>query len=97
MIENNLEFLKRVVHNADREYSLNKAAEECLELAMVLVQQVNKPDKNYIREIEEEISHVSMRLLMISELFDKSNIQEQFDRKCKNMKRWERDKGYKNL
>jgi len=96
-MENNLDFLKRIVQSADRDYTLRKTAEECLELGMVLLQQVNKPTKNYTREIEEEISHVSMRLLMISELFDKNNIQEQFDRKCENMKRWERDKGYKNL
>ena len=96
-MENNIEFLKRVVNNADRDYTLRKAAEECMELACVLLQQVNKPTKNYTNNIEEEISHVSMRLLMISELFNKQNIQEQFDRKCENMKRWERDKGYKNL
>ena len=96
-MENNLEFLRRVVHFADKDYSLRKAAEECMELATALLQQVNKPTKNYTNEIEEEISHVSMRLLMISEVFDKQNIQHNFDRKCENMKRWERDKGYKNL
>ena len=97
MMENNLEFLRRVVVNADKDYTLRKAAEECMELATALLQQVNKPTKNYTNEIEEEISHVSMRLLMISELYNKENIQEQFNRKCENMKRWERDQGYKNL
>ena len=96
-MNNNIEFLRKVVLNADKDYTLRKAAEECMELATSLLQQVNKPSKNYTKEIEEEISHVSMRLLMISELFDKKNIQEQFDRKCENMKRWEREKGHKNL
>ena len=96
-MKNNVEFLRRAVLNADKDYTLRKTAEECMELATALLQQVNKPSKNYTKEIEEEISHVSMRILMISELFDKKNIQEQFDRKCENMKRWEREKGYKNL
>lgn len=96
-MENNVEFLRRVATTADKDYALRKAAEECIELATVLLQQVNKPVKNYTREIEEEISHVSMRMLMISELFNKSNIQQQFDRKCENMKRWERDGNYRNL
>ena len=96
-MENDNEFLKRIVHNADADYTLRKAAEECMELATVLLQQVNKPTKNYTREIEEEISHVTMRVLMLSEKYDKENIQEQVSRKVANMKRWERDKGYKNL
>lgn len=96
-MENNLDFLKRIVLNADRDYTLRKTAEECMELATVLLQQVNKPTKKYTNEIEEEMSHVTMRILMISELFDKDNIQHNFDRKIENMKRWERDKGYKNL
>lgn len=96
-METNVEFLRRAVLKADKEYTLRKTAEECMELATALLQQVNKPNKDYTREIEEEISHVSMRILMISEVFDKINIQEQFDRKCKNMKRWEKDQNYKNL
>lgn len=95
-MENNLEFLKRITTNQDKDYILRKTAEECMELATVLLQQVNKPSKNYKNAIEEEISHVTMRILMISEMFDKKNIQDQFDRKVENMKRWEND-GYINL
>ena len=96
-MENDLEFIKRIAVNADRDYTLRKAAEECLELATVLLQQVNKPSKNYTKNIEEEISHVSMRMLMISELFDKNNIQREFNSKIGYLRNWETERGYKNL
>jgi len=37
-MESNIDFLKRVVNSSDRDYVLRKTAEECMELATVLLQ-----------------------------------------------------------
>ena len=45
-----------------REYDHRKAAEECSELATVLIQQLNKPHKNLTKQIIEELGDVTFRI-----------------------------------
>lgn len=97
MAENNLEFLERIAKNADKSYMLSKSAEECMELATVLIQQVNKPDKNYVANIMEEVAHVTMRMLQLTFLYGEEGIKDEFDKKIVQLKKWEEERGYRNL
>ena len=54
----------------ERERDLRKAAEECSELTTILVQQLNKPRKNFSRKIEEEIGDVLFRLENLKKHFN---------------------------
>ena len=53
-----------------RERDLRKAAEECSELATILIQQLNKPHKDFSEKIEEEMGDVLFRLENLKKHFD---------------------------
>ena len=54
----------------ERERDLRKAAEECSELATVLIQQLNKPHKDFSSEIIEETGDVLFRVENLTKHFD---------------------------
>tara|TARA_B100000959_G_C14949777_1_gene611427 strand:+ start:1415 stop:1690 length:276 start_codon:yes stop_codon:yes gene_type:complete len=45
-----------------REWDMRKTAEECSELATILLQQLNKPHKDFTSEIVEELGDVIFRI-----------------------------------
>lgn len=89
--------LKDMTSTADKEYVLSKAAEELMELALVLIQQVNKPDKDYTEEIQMEAGHVKLRLRQIDLLYDDKLIQHEADKKLVALQRWREEYAWKNL
>lgn len=68
---------KQETNISERERDVRKAAEECSELATVLIQQLNKPHKNLSKRIIEEIGDVLFRVENLVKHFD---IQEVSDR-----------------
>ena len=66
-----------------RERDLRKAAEECSELATVLIQQLNKPHKDFSEEIIEETGDVLFRLENLRKHFDSDAISRRIDMKRK--------------
>ena len=53
-----------------KERDLRKAAEECSELATILIQQLNKPRRNFSKKIEEEMGDVLFRLENLKKHFN---------------------------
>jgi len=53
-----------------------KLAEECMELALIITQQLNKPKMDFEEEIIEEIGDVKWRLELIEKYYNQEKIQE---------------------
>ena len=60
----------------ERERDLRKAAEECSELATVLIQQLNKPHKDLSEHIIEETGDVLFRLENLRKHFDFQAVED---------------------
>ena len=54
----------------------NKLVEECLELALIITQQLNKPKIDFEDEIIEEIGDVKWRLEQVEKYYDSERIEE---------------------
>jgi hypothetical protein len=53
-----------------------KLAEECLELALIITQQLNKPKIDFEDEIIEEIGDVKWRLEQVEKYYNRERIEE---------------------
>ena len=53
-----------------------KLAEECMELALIITQQLNKPKMDFEDEIIEEIGDVKWRLELIQAYYDSEKIED---------------------
>ncbi len=80
-----------------REYNLLKTAEELQELALVLIQRVNKPTKVDDKEITDEIGDVIIRLRIAKYLFDNRTIQERIKYKVSKFREYIEKKKYKAI
>ena len=67
--------------NKVRERDLRKAAEECSELATVLMQQLNKPHKDLSKHIIEEMGDVLFRLENLRKHFDFQAVEDRIELK----------------
>ena len=73
-----------------RERDLRKAAEECSELATVLIQQLNKPHKDFSKHIIEETGDALFRLENLRKHFDFQAVEDRI--KLKKQKNNEKSK-----
>ena len=64
-----------------RERDLRKAAEECSELATVLIQQLNKPHTDLNNHIIEEMGDVLFRLENLRKHFDFQAVSDRIELK----------------
>jgi NTP pyrophosphatase (non-canonical NTP hydrolase) len=79
-------------------YNLLKAAEECQELATVLLQRVNKnKDKVPDSKIIEEIGDVKIRLKVLEKMFSKELIDERVNKKLNTFQGFIESEKYKNI
>lgn len=62
------------IGNVIREHK--KLAEECLELSLIITQQLNKPKMDFEDEIIEEIGDVKWRLELIEKYYNNERIEE---------------------
>ena len=53
-----------------------KLAEECMELALIITQQLNKPKVDFENEIIEELGDVKWRLEQVEKYYDRERIEE---------------------
>jgi hypothetical protein len=58
-----------------------KLAEECMELALIITQQLNKPKINFEDDIIDEIGDVKWRLELIEKYYDSKKIEERINYK----------------
>lgn len=83
--------------NNGYEYNLRKAAEECQELALVLIQKLNKPTKVDDQAIIEEIGDVKIRIKILSKMFSKEKIKERVIFKLSKFKGYIDNKEYSKI
>ena len=77
------------IGKANREHK--KLVEECMELALIITQQLNKPRIDFTQEIIEEIGDVKWRLQRIEEYYDSNKIDERIRYKEQRERQKERD------
>ena len=65
-----------------------KLAEECMELALIITQQLNKPRVDFTQDIVDEIGDVKWRLERIEKYYDSIEI----DKRIRYKKERERQK-----
>lgn len=70
------------------DYNITKAAEELNELATILLQYYNKPNKVKLKDITDEIGDVKIRLKILEKLFDSKEIQDRVDHKIGKFKEY---------
>jgi hypothetical protein len=58
-----------------------KLAEECMELALIITQQLNKPKIDFEDDIIDEIGDVKWRLELIEKYYDSKKIEERINYK----------------
>ena len=62
------------IGKANRDHK--KLVEECMELALIITQQLNKPRVDFTQEIVDEIGDVKWRLQRIEKYYDPNKIDE---------------------
>jgi hypothetical protein len=77
------------IGKANRDHK--KLVEECMELALIITQQLNKPRIDFTQEIVEEIGDVKWRLQRIEEYYDSTKIDERIRYKEQRERQKERD------
>lgn len=58
-----------------------KLAEECMELALIITQQLNKPKMDFEDDIIDEIGDVKWRLNLVEKYYDSKRIEERINYK----------------
>jgi len=77
------------IGKANRDHK--KLVEECMELALIITQQLNKPRIDFTQEIIEEIGDVKWRLQRIEEYYDSNKIDKRIRYKEQRERQKERD------
>lgn len=90
-----MKIAKVLVEHNTYEYNLLKAAEEFQELALILVQRVNKPTKVTDKSIIDEIGDSKIRLAVLEDLFSKKAINKRVNKKSKSFEKFKEK--YKNV
>ena len=65
----------------NKDFDMKKAAEECSELATILIQQINKPHKDYSKKIIEELGDVLFRVQNLTYWYNPVQIKERIEYK----------------
>ena len=58
-----------------------KLAEECMELALIITQQLNKPKLDFEDDIIDEIGDVKWRLKLVEKYYNSKRIEERINYK----------------
>jgi len=59
-----------------------KLAEECMELALIITQQLNKPKMDFEDDIIDEIGDVKWRLKLVEKYYDSEKIDKRIKYKA---------------
>ena len=71
----------------EKEHCLRKAAEECSELATVLIQQLNKPHKDFGNQITDELGDVIFRIENLKKYYNGNKLTERILYKARKQER----------
>jgi NTP pyrophosphatase (non-canonical NTP hydrolase) len=96
MLKNNKKIAREVFSCNTKEYNIQKCIEELQELSLALTQQLNKPSKDYKKEIIDEIGDVKIRLLYLTDTYGKKIIKERIKMKLIKFKKNVINRRYSN-
>lgn len=82
----NNDLIEFMINNNSLEYNKLKAAEELMELALVLQQQVLKPSKVTDKQVTDEIGDVIIRMKVLKRLYLMSDIKKRLAYKTSQFK-----------
>ena len=93
------EELYEVMFNSNtKDYNSLKAAEECMELALALQQQVLKTSvKVSDREIIDEIGDVKIRIKVLEKMYSRKEIRKRVELKTNKFISWAMSGKHKNI
>jgi NTP pyrophosphatase (non-canonical NTP hydrolase) len=86
--EEQFKVIDHLVKSNGEKYNLQKASEECMELALILTQKLTKPIRINDQNIIDEIGDVIIRLEILKKMFDNDKIKTRISYKLKNFKRY---------
>lgn len=69
------------------DFNIRKTIEELNELSLILMQSLNKPDKNFTEEIIEEIGDVKLRIAWLENNFSLKKIKKRIETKFNQIKK----------
>jgi len=79
------------------QYNLLKAAEECQELALALIQKVTKVNKPDDQEIIDEIGDVMIRVEILQKIFSQDLIRKRVEEKLSKFQTYLDHEKYKQI
>jgi NTP pyrophosphatase (non-canonical NTP hydrolase) len=92
---NNEEIIKYLVENNDYKYNLLKTSEELQELALVLTQMALKKEHVDKQEVIDELGDVEIRLKIISNFFNREEVEKRINFKLNKFKKYIKQGKYK--
>ncbi len=97
MTDKQNEIIDIITKRNDPQYNLIKAAEECSELATVLLQFALKPGKVDKQEVIDEIGDVKIRCAILKRIFGKEEIEKRINHKLSKYAEYKDSEKYKNI
>lgn len=95
-MEQHRKLIAIVAQSNNRKYSLLKASEEFMELALILIQQRVKKGRDFEKDIIDEIGDCKIRLAILEELYDKKKIDARVEYKLSKFQEYLDKQEYKN-
>lgn len=85
-----------ILHKRNGEaFNLSKAAEECQELALALIQKLNKTDKTPDQAVIDEIGDVEIRLNILKRMYPTELVEKRIDEKLSKFESYMDHEKYK--
>jgi hypothetical protein len=85
MVKKQKEIAYKVFDRNTENYNIQKCIEELQELSLVLMQQLNKPNKDYHLDIIDEIGDVKIRIWYLERKYTKKLIKQRIKNKLKKL------------
>jgi nucleoside-triphosphatase THEP1 len=92
-----IEIYDRLINVNDRSYNMLKAAEELQELALALIQKLNKDNITDDTEIIDEIGDVEIRMKVLKKMFSEKKVKIRINYKLKKFRKYITTNTYKNI
>lgn len=92
-----VEIYDYLVNLNDRNYNMLKAAEELQELALALIQRLNKDTITDDTEIIDEIGDVEIRMKVLKRMFSSKKVKTRINYKLNKFRKYIAANTYKNI
>lgn len=86
-----------LINKNERQYNILKTVEELQELALALIQSVNKDNIEDDIQIIEEIGDVKIRMKVLETMFDEQKIKTRINYKLNKFLKYINQNKYKNI